>query len=331
MTLKDRYPYTDPQLLDDIVRRLRGAKFVQVIGHVNPDGDCVGSMLALHHLLGQWKVAHALASHKIATSGCYDQLAGFDLIRDRPEPADACDLVVYVDTATMERGIEGWVPPAPVINIDHHSGNTRFGAVNWIEPRFAATGEMIHQLAVRAGARLTPAMANCLLLAITTDTGSFRYNNTGADQHRVAAELIEAGASPQAVARLAYDSQPIESLRITGHVLSNLRLEAGGSLAWSELRLEDCLAFGGPDKAPENLVSLLRSVRGVKVCLLFHELEGGRVRVNFRSDGSVNVSRLATQWGGGGHECAAGLMVKNSADYEKTRDAIIAGTIEGMD
>ncbi|MCE5228435.1 bifunctional oligoribonuclease/PAP phosphatase NrnA [bacterium] len=319
------YPYTNPQLLDEIIGQLRGARFVQIIGHVNPDGDCVGSMLAMHHLLAMWGVPHALAAQKIGPGG-YDQLAGFELIGAAPS-ANA-GLVVYLDTATIERGIEGWTPVAPIINIDHHAGNTRFGALNWIEPRFAATGEMVYHLAARAGVEPTVEMANNLLLAITTDTGSFRYSNTGADQHRVAANLIEAGASPQLIAGIAYDSQPLESLRITGHVLSNMRIEAGGRLAWSELRLEEVRPFGGPANAPENLVSLLRSVRGVRVCLLFHELESGRVRVNFRSDGSYDVSRLAAQWGGGGHECAAGLMVRNSPAYDQTRDEILAAAIK---
>ncbi len=321
------YPYIDVSLLDDIVGRLRRARLVQIVGHVNPDGDCIGSMLAMHHLLAAWGVPHALAARKMGSNG-YDQLAGFDLIA--PEPVANPDLVLYVDTATLERGLDGWAAPAPVINIDHHDGNTRFGLLNWIEPRFAATGEMVYHLAMHAAVQPSAAMADDLLLALTTDTGSFRYGNTGADQHRLAARLIEAGASTQAVARIAYETQPPESLRITGHVLSNLKLEADGGLAWSELRLEDCRGFGGPERAPENLVSALRSVRGVRLCLLFHELGGGRVRVNFRSDGSLDVSRLAARWGGGGHECAAGLLVKDSADYEKTRDAIIGAAVAAL-
>lgn len=325
--IQTAYPYIDAQLLDEIVARLRVAHLAQIIGHVNPDGDCIGSMLAMHRMLTLWGVPHALAAQKIGSHG-YDQLDGFELIG--AEPGARPDLVVYLDTATLDRGIEGWVPAVPVINIDHHAGNTRFGLLNWIEPRFCATGEMIFHLAAHAGIKLSAGMANDLLLAVTTDTGSFRYSNTGADQHRVAAQLIEAGASPQAVARIAYDSQPLESLRITGHVLSNLKIEAGGRLAWSELRIEDCRGFGGSERAPENLVSMLRSVRGVRVCLLFHELEGGRVRVNFRSDGSIDVSRLAARWGGGGHACAAGLLLKNAGDYEKARDETIRATEEAM-
>lgn len=325
------YPYLDTQLLDEIVARLRAARFVQIIGHVNPDGDCIGSMLALHHILTAFGVPHALAAQQIGPHG-YDQLEGFELIAAAPDSKP--DLIVYLDTATRERGIEDWIPAAPIINIDHHAGNTRYGEINWIEPRFAATGEMVFHLAHHAGIQLTPEMANDLLLAVTTDTGSFRFNNTGAEQHRVAAKLIEAGALPQAVARVAFDSQPIESLQITGHVLSNLKIEAAGKIAWSELRLEASRKLGGSSRAPENLVGVLRSVRGVKVCLLFHELDGGMMRVNFRSDGSIDVNRLASRWGGGGHGCAAGLMLRNLSEsdsgYEKARDEIIRATVKEM-
>ena len=182
----------------------------------------------------------------------YDPLEGYDRIQEHPDPALDPDLVVYVDCATQERGPSGFRPAAPVINIDHHQSNSRYGDIQWIEPRCAATGEMIFYLLARAGFRLTPAVAEILLVALTTDTGEFRYANTGVNQHLVAAGLIAAGASPQRVWRMAYGSQRFEALHITGAVMAAARLELGGALAWSELRQSVYAESGGEQSAPKT-------------------------------------------------------------------------------
>ncbi len=315
--------------MEKIVERLRRARAVQLVGHIHPDGDCIGSLLGLHHMLGQWGVAHAMAAGGGGAGG-YDLLPGYELIREEPDPAFAPDLVVFVDTASLERGPESWRASAPIINIDHHGGNTRFGEINWIKDSAAATGEMIYQLARHGAVTITPALAEALLVALSTDTGSFRFSNTGALQHRLAAELIEAGAMPTRVAKIGFESQPIESLRLTGRVLSGLRLTAGGRLAWSEARAADYAEMGGPERAPENLVGALRSVRGVAVAILFHELPERRMRVNFRSDGSFDVRALAERWGGGGHTGAAGLTLE-PVDYEAKREEILRTVTELLD
>ena len=313
-------PFAEPSLLDAILRRLREARAVQVIGHTNPDGDCIGSLLAVHHLLEEFGVRHALAAPRIAVTN-YDQMEGFALLRETPDPDLHPDLIVYLDCATLERGPE-WKPPAPILNIDHHASNTRFGEVNWIDPASAATGEMVYRLFRHARVALTRPVAEALLIAISTDTGSFRFGNTGAVQHRIAAELIDAGASPACVSRVAYDSNTLESMRMTGHVMSTMRIAADGRLAWSELRADDYRRLGGWDKAPENLASALRRVRGVRVAVLFHEQEDGSMRINFRSDGQFDVGRFAARWGGGGHTPAAGLTLP-PGPFESRRTEIV--------
>lgn len=318
------------QALEQIVGRLRGARAVQILGHVRPDGDCIGSMLAMAGLLEQWGIPHALAAEEMPVNG-YGALKGFERIAPRPDPGLNPDLLVYLDCATQERGIKNWTPPAPVINIDHHGSNTRYGEINWIDPASAATGEMIFELVRHAKASLDVAMAEALLIALTTDTGSFRFSNTGPRQHRIAAELIEAGASVERVSQIAFASNPVESMRLTGYVLSHLKLECGGRLAWSEIRQAVQAELGGSDSVPENLADSLRTVRGVQVGLLFQELSSGGLRVNLRSTGEVNVSRMAAHWGGGGHPGAAGVYLMN-ADYERDRDRIlqyVMGEIDG--
>lgn len=308
-------------VIDAILTRIRQARAIQIVGHVRPDGDCIGSMLAMHGLLEQWGIPHAMAAAQMGVNG-YDRMEGFDRIRPDVDPAFDHDLTIYVDCANIERGPADWSPRTPIINIDHHSSNTRFGDLQWIDPKASSVGEMIYALVRRADVRLTPAMATAMLVAITTDTGSFRFGNTGALQHRIAADLIEAGACPTEVATMAWGSQAPEAVKLMGKVLGDMRLEADGRLAWSEIRLATYLECGGDRGAPENLGDSLRQVRGVVLSLLFHELAGGGIRVNFRSTGAVDVSGLAAVWGGGGHAAAAGLTIAEG-DYETLRNEVL--------
>lgn len=324
----DLIPGGPAEMLDPIMARLRAAKAVQVVGHVRPDGDCIGSMLGMAGLLEHLGVRCALAAEEMPENG-YGALQGFERIASRPDPAFAPDLVVFVDCATLDRGLNNWTPTAPVINIDHHGSNTRYGEINWIDPTSAATGEMIFSLYRHAKAPLTPQIAEALLIALTTDTGSFRFSNTGPRQHRIAAELIEAGASVERVAQIAYASNPVESMRLTGYVLRHMRLECGGSLAWSEVRQSVHAELGSSGNVPENLADGLRSVKGVKVAILFHELSSGGLRVNLRSTGEFNVAQMAAHWGGGGHPGAAGLYLMN-AQYERDRDMILAYVMKAI-
>ncbi|HOR27397.1 MAG TPA: DHH family phosphoesterase [Candidatus Sumerlaeota bacterium] len=310
------------------MNRIRGAQRIQVVGHVRPDGDCIGALLAMHHLLGRWGIEHALAAAAMPISA-YDELTGFERIAERPAGWRP-DLVVFVDTADLARGLPGWTPGAPIVNIDHHAGNTRFGEINWIEPACSSVCEMLFWLARRAAARIDCDLAEALLLGLMTDTGSFRFNNTGATQLRVAAELVEAGARPDRIARLAWGSQTFEGLSLLGTVLSRIRLLCGGRLSWSELRRADYARVGGEQHAPENLADQLRAVRGVRLGLLFHELPDGAMRINYRSDGAVNVSALATALGGGGHPAAAGAYL-TGADYEAVRDRAIADARQALE
>lgn len=315
-------------LLDSIVARLRAAQRVQVVGHVRPDGDCIGSLLAMHHLLDQLGVRHALAAQKIPESG-YDALVDYALVRETIDPDLNPDLVVFVDCASRERAFGEWQPTAPVINIDHHVSNTLYGELNWIEPRCAATCEMLYHFVMHAGLQLTPPLAEALLVGLATDTGGFRFGNTGPLQFEVAGWLVAAGASPERVGRMAFGSISCNGARLIGHVLHTIKLSCGGALAWTEIRRETYAETGGEGQAPENLADQLRSVRGVRLGLLFHEIEPRTLRANFRSDGSVNVSKLAQEFGGGGHPAAAGLTIETD-DYEGQRDAILRRAIETL-
>jgi phosphoesterase RecJ-like protein len=312
---------TDAVLFDQLLEQIRTARAVQVVGHVRPDGDCIGALLAMHHLLDFMGKPHALAAEKIPLSG-YSAMTDFSLLRESADPALNPDLVIFVDTASFVRTLTGWQCPAPSIVIDHHGTNPRFGTWNWIEPRCSATCEMLFLLCAHARIPFTADLADALLVGLTTDTGGFRFSNTGPLQHHIAAELIAAGASVPNVSRMAYASCAPEGIRLTGHVMHSMELLADGQLAWAEILQPVYAACGGEANAPENLADTLRSVRGVRVGLLFHEIDATTLRANFRSDGSIDVSRIAQEFGGGGHPAASGLTL-TTQDYTADRDRVL--------
>ena len=208
------------------------------------------------------------------------------------------------------------------MNIDHHAGNTRFGDINWIEPECAAVGEMIYYLALDSDVPVNPEMAGALLLAIMTDTGSFRHANVRPRHLKICGRLLELGADLNLVTRAAYGSRSAQSVEMVGLVLSHLHYEGSGRLAWGELRRADLDRLGGPAHLPGDLCSELRSIKGVEIALLFTELPGG-IRASLRSSGDRNVDLLARVFGGGGHPLAAGLTLQD-VDYSSTRDRIVA-------
>lgn len=315
-------PEETRQWLEQIEAKLRHSKRVQVLGHQRPDGDCYGSLLGMRAILDALGVEHRLFAGEQGRTG-YEAFPGVDQVQDCLDGGFGADLYVFVDSATLARVIEPWdAGHVATINIDHHGSNHRYAQINWVDPARASTAEMIYELAMHMGIRPTAGFANAILLGLMTDTGSFRYSNVGPRQLEVAAELVRAGARPSIVSRIAYESKSPEAMEVTGAVFGSLKYLAGGALAWGEVRSDLVARVGGAQNLPENLSAELRSIRGVQVALLFVELPGGGLRLSLRADGSLDVSRLAARFGGGGHPNAAGLTVAD-APYEPTRDRIL--------
>lgn len=314
-------PLSASPTINQIIQRMRSATRAQVVGHMRPDGDCLGSLLGVHHILNYFKVEHALAAGDF-TIGGYDLIPGYDLLEPVPRAGFNPDLTIFVDCADIKRAYKDWRPSGPTISIDHHAGNTLFAEINWVDPDCAAVGEMLFILARQAGVPLNPDFANALFLAIMTDTGAFRFSNVRPRHYEIAAELMRAGASATLTSRAAYESRTRESVEMMGMIFSSLNYECGGQLVWGELREDAIKRLGGPGQLPENLASELRTIRGVEAALLFLDLGKGLMRVNLRSHGHVDVSKVAARFGGGGHPPAAGITIEN-ADYEKKRSEVI--------
>jgi phosphoesterase RecJ-like protein len=293
-----------------------------MLGHVHPDADVLGTLLALGVALeaAGWSVIYG-GPHP--APGALGFLPGVERYRILPSVAGPLDVAVLTDCPNPGR-TEGLIDQTKaaasvVVNIDHHPDNRRYGHVNWIDTSAAATGEMVYRLLVALGLPLTPGIATNLYTAIHTDTGSFRYSNVTPDTFRIAAELVAAGAEPAVVSSALYERRATDSLRWLGESLARVEVSDDGQVAWLALP-------GGavPETfiESEELVNYPRSIASVRVACLLRE-RGGTVKVSLRGKGDVNVNQIAARFGGGGHPNAAGFTVPGTLE-PVTRDVLAA-------
>lgn len=285
-----------------------------MLGHVHPDADVLGTLLALGEALESrgWSV---VAGGPHPAPGALDFLPGVKRYEVLEALDGRFDVVVLTDCPNPDR-TEGLLEAArsaagTIVNIDHHPDNRRYGTVNWIDVGAAATGEMVYRLLVALGVSVTPSIASNLFTAIHTDTGSFRYSNVTPETFRIASALTEAGAEPAAVSSALYERRAPDALRHLGEALSRVRVSEDGRVAW--LALPAGLV---PERfiEAEELVNYPRSIGSVKVGCLLRELGGGRVKVSLRAKGEVDVNRVAATFGGGGHANAAGCTVTGTLE-----------------
>jgi len=293
-----------------------------MLGHVHPDADVLGTLLALGLALEDrgWQVAYGGPHPAPAPLGF---LPGIERYRRLTAIEGAFDVAVLTDCPNPQR-TEGLIDQARraaavVVNVDHHPDNRRYGHVNWIDVTASATGEMVHELLAALGCALTPAIATNLFTAIHTDTGSFRYSNVTARTFRIAAALVAAGARPALVSEWLYERRAADALRWLGVALARVEVSEDGRIAWLALPAG---AVPAGFVESEELVNYPRSVASVRVACLFRELDG-QVKVSLRGKGDVDVQRVAAQFGGGGHPNAAGCTVGGPL-AEATRGVLAA-------
>ncbi len=308
-----------PQPLLDILAGRGGAALM--LGHVHPDGDVLGTLLALGLSLeaAGWSVTYA-GPHPVPEVLAF--LPGAARWQVWSAPPHAFDVIVLTDCPNPDR-TEGLLDgtrgaASRVLNIDHHPDNRGYGTVNWIDPSAAATGEMVFDLIRALGHRVSPEIALNLFTAIHTDTGSFRYSNTTTRTFRIAAELTASGADPALVSDRLYQRRAPGALGTLGEVLRRVRVSEDGRVAWLAVPHGLCSeAF----LAAEDLVTYPRSIEGVEVALLLREEAGGLVKASLRGKGQVAVNRIAHRFGGGGHENAAGCTLR--ATLEEATAALL--------
>ena len=296
--------------ITDIMRREQS---FLILNHYRPDGDAIGSQLALTMVLqGLGKTVEAWNDDEVPAK--FKFLPGANLITRPPATPKAFDVVITLDTSTWQRvgtAADKIAGKKHFINIDHHVSNEKFAQLNWIVPAAPASGQIVFDLIKRGGFTLTPEIAQCLFAAISTDTGSFMFGNTTASCLRAAAELVETGINVGELSRHVYESYPYARLRMLQMALTDLKLTDHKHTAYFWLTNDMFTNSGAKREDTEGLIDFARAIEGVVVALLFEELEEvGKFRVSFRSKNpKVDVNSIARHFGGGGHREAAGARL----------------------
>jgi phosphoesterase RecJ-like protein len=300
-----------PKVIDRILEALRQSQTLCVVGHIRPDGDCVGSQLGLTLALRN-EGKQVLCWNEDPVAQKYEFLDPSRLLQ-KPRPGCEFDCVIATDAASFERlGAAGpcVAQRKLLINIDHHQSNTRFGDLNWVSAREPSTGELIFRLLRVAKWPITKPIADCLFTAVSTDTGSFQYPSTRPGTFRVAAELVRRGADLARICEEVYQSYPVSRAKLLKHVYSHFRLACQNRIAYFWLRNADFARTGAESCDSEGLIDHIRAIAPVVVACVFEEVAPGLTRISLRSKSQqVNVNDIAAQFGGGGHPAAAGARV----------------------
>lgn len=300
-----------PQIFDRILQAIGDSKTICVVGHIRPDGDCIGSQLGLALALkGEGKTV------SVWNEDPMPQKLAFldpDKLLTAPRRGHQFDCVIATDCASFERlgKVGECISQRKVlINIDHHASNTRYGDINWISPREPSSGELIHRLLKSARWTITPEIANCLFAAVTTDTGSFQYPSTRPATFQVAAELVRRGADVGHICQEVYHSYPLPRVKLLRHVYNRFHLKENDRVAYFWLKKEDYSRTGALPDDSEGLIDHIRAIEPVVVAILFEEMEPEFTRISLRSKSEkVDVNAVAKLFGGGGHAAAAGARV----------------------
>jgi bifunctional oligoribonuclease and PAP phosphatase NrnA len=299
--------------MESVAAEIRDGERFLLTTHEGPDGDALGSLLAMHHLIGRLGKDSVmfLAAKEFPLPIEYRFLPLEEVFHE--PPADMADRrVVFLDCGNIDRMPFDFLhgDGRRVINIDHHHDNTRFGHVNLVDTGASSTAEIVYALALQLGVEISPEMASALYVGLVTDTGRFMYENTDADTHRIAAALIDAGVDVNDTYRRLYEHVPLEKLRLVARALEAIERPCEG-LAITYITERDYEQTGSGEEMTEGIIDYVRSLEGVKVAAVIRELgsRGNAARkVSLRSSGDgVDVSAIAREHGGGGHVRAAGF------------------------
>jgi bifunctional oligoribonuclease and PAP phosphatase NrnA len=297
--------------LEQLVSHIHGGRRFYVSSHQRPDGDAIGSAVGMALALRELGktadvVMDAVPPHFLLP------FPAVDAIRVATNVGDAADAALIMECSSLDRtGVSG-LDRSPVLNIDHHVGNTLYGAINWIDESAASCTELVFTLVEALGVRLTPEIATHIYLGLLTDTGSFRFSHISPRSFEIAKRCVEAGANPQWIARTHYDSSTLGRVRIFGHVLNTMQLDATGQVALLTMTRESAAAAGATYDDTDGIINFPLSVKDIRAVAFVKEADGGEWRVSMRSKGDIDVGAIARAHGGGGHKNAAGCSARGA-------------------
>jgi bifunctional oligoribonuclease and PAP phosphatase NrnA len=307
--------------LDHVVEELRIADKLLLTTHENPDGDALGSLLGMHGVLRQLGKDSLmyLSPKEFPLPHEYRHMESTEIVGAPPADMDE-RVAVFLDCGNIDRMPVDFLQREGIhiLNIDHHHDNTCFGTANLVDPRASCTAEIVWRLAKELGAVLTPQIADALYVGLITDTGRFMYENTTADSHLMAAELIEAGVEPHRIYSRIYESLPFARIKLLQRALARVQRFDDGAVTVLRLTAADFDETGALENDSEGIVDHARAIEGTAVAVLVRDLTGdraGKRKVSLRSaDGRVDVSEIARTLGGGGHRQAAGATTDLDVD-----------------
>ena len=303
---------TAPEL-QQIVETVRANQRFVLSSHSRPDGDSIGSQLAMANALRALG-KEVRVVNKDRAPGPLLAFPGVSEIKiaDRVDPA--FEVALIMECGSLDRtGVQG-LERGIVINIDHHPDNAAYGDINWFDPSAAACGEMVFTLVEALGVPLTRTIATHVYLAILTDTGSFHFSSISPRTFDICRQTLETGIDPVAIARNVYDSNNLGRLKLFGAVLSAMRLSHSGRVAIVYVDHEMARQAGGTYDDTEGLINLPLTVKEIQAVVFFKQVDPGQYRVSMRSKGDIDIGAVAKAFGGGGHKNAAGCTANGTIE-----------------
>lgn len=296
-----------------IVEAIQARQRFVLSSHARPDGDSIGSQLAMAYALrAMGKEAHVV--NKDRATAPLLQFPGVPSIEIAEQTTGDFDAAIIMECGDLARtGVSG-LDRYFVINIDHHPGNSSYGQLNWFDASAAACSEMVFDLIEALGVRWTVEMAIHVYLGILTDTGSFHFSNITPRTFDIAGRMLEAGVDPVQVARTVFDSNSMGRLKLFGAVLSTMQIDASGRIAIIYLDHHMAREAGGSYEDSDGLINMPLTVKEIQAVVFFKQSEGDEFRVSMRSKGTIDIGAVAKQFGGGGHKNAAGCTVTGGID-----------------
>lgn len=309
--------------MENVIEEIRKRDNFLITSHMHPEGDSIGSQLALFNVLKKMgKNAVIVDQDKVPDNLKF--LAGAQNVRFELPAGFNPATIIVLDCPVKERigkVSNTFDEKLFIVNIDHHVSNEFFGDINWVEPRMSSAGEMMYYIIKKLGYEIDANSAQAIYSAIVTDTGMYNYDNTTRATHEIVGELIDAGANPSYIFKKIFENRNVHQVRLLGKVLSDIKLEEDGKLAYICLTRAMLEESGVKDITTDEFIGYPRSIKGVEVAVFFNEkgTDCETVNVSFRSNGDIDVNRIACAFGGGGHKKASGCLMKGSTPEIKEK------------
>lgn len=317
---------------EKVTKCIKENKRFLITTHINPEGDAIGSEIALALILKKLGKSVVVCNTDPVPRNL-QFLPYSKKIKQAKEINNRFDAMFVLDCGSKDRvGLfkNGAMPsPPPIVNIDHHITNEKFGYINYIDAKATATGDIIYRLAKTLKIKIDKDIATAIYTTLLTETGSFRYSNTNSGILRISAELIDTGLNPWRIGQQIYETNTFQRLKLLGTLLDEMEIDSTGKIAWVIITSAHYAATNTTVEDVEDFINFPRSIKGVETAILFRESEEDLYKISFRSRGTIDVTRLALKFGGGGHKYAAGCTVKGSLNEVKKK--VLQAAVDEME